>query len=102
MGLARCKSVGSGIGHRKIHFCCLGRAEVAVRAGLLYLIEGIAEHLIVGFFTVEEKINGLSDLFVLNLAVEILINHLGSLLERDIGEQVCAQVARDGDVISRP
>ena len=102
VSLACCKSIRSGIGHGEIHFRRLGGAEVAIRAGILHFVEGIAEHLIMRFLAVEEKIDGLSDLFILDLTVKVLINHLGSLLGRDIGEQVRAQIACDGDVISRP
>jgi hypothetical protein len=56
-------------------------------------IEGIAEHLIMCFLAIEQEVDGFAYLLILDLAVEMLINHLGSLLGRDIGEQIGAQVA---------
>ena len=64
----------------------LDRAEIAVGAGFLHLVEGIAEHLIVRLLAVEQKVDGLSHLLVLNLTVEILVHHLGSLLRCNIGQ----------------
>ena len=85
VGLACSKGIMAGIGQRKIHLRRLRRTKVTVRARLLHLVEGIAEHLIMGFLAVEKKINGFSHLFILYLAIEILVNHLGSLLGRNIG-----------------
>ena len=58
LGITRGKCIGTGIRHGEIHLCGFGRAEITVGAGVLHLIKGIAEHLIVGFLAIEEKING--------------------------------------------
>ena len=44
-----CKSIGAGIKQRKVHFRCLGGAEILVGAGILHLIKCIPEHLVMGF-----------------------------------------------------
>ena len=80
MGIARCKSIRSGIGHREIHFRCFGSAEVAIGTGVLHFVEGVAEHLILRVITVEEEINGFSDLLILDLTLKIFIYDLFSLL----------------------
>ena len=102
MCLSRSERIRPGIRHREIHLRRLGRAEIAVGAGFLHLVEGIAEHLIVRLLAVEQKVDGLSHLLVLNLTVEILVHHLGSLLRCNIGQKIGAQIPRDGDVIRSP
>lgn len=67
--ITRRKCVGTGVRHGKIHFRGFGGAEIAVGAGILYLVKGIAEHLVVGFLAVQEEINGLAHLFVVDLTV---------------------------------
>ena len=54
------------------------------------------------FLAIEEKINGLSYLFVVDLSVQVFVNHLRTLFGCDITEQVGAQIARNGYVIGRP
>ena len=51
-GFACCERIRTGVGHRKVHFCGLGRAEITVRARILHLVKGISEHLIVRFLAV--------------------------------------------------
>ena len=97
-----CKCVGAGVGKGEIHSGGLGRSKVAVGATFLYFVEGIAEHLIMRFFAVEQKINSFAHFLILNLTVKILIHHLGSLLGCNIGEQIGTEVARYCDIIARP
>ena len=52
--------------------------------------------------TVEQKIYCLADLLVLYLPVEVFVNYLCTLLGSDVGQKVCAQIARNGNIISRP
>ena len=70
-----------------------------IGAALLHLIEGIPEHLIVGLFPVEQKIDDLPYFFILNLSVQIFIYHLCSLFRSDITEQVRTEVPGDRDVV---
>ena len=102
MTLVGFKGIWSGIRKREIHSGCLCRTEVAVRTRFLNFVEGITEHLIVCFLAVEQEINGLAYLFALDLAVQIFIYDLGSLLGCNVGEQVGAQVTGDCDVICCP
>ena len=52
LGIPRGECVGAGIRHGEIHLCGFGGAEITVRAGILHLVKGIAEHLIVSFLTI--------------------------------------------------
>ena len=65
------KRIRSGVRHREIHFCSVGRAEITIRSRFLHLVKGITEHLIVRFLAVEKEINGFSDLLVLDLTAKI-------------------------------
>ena len=47
-----CKGIRTGIRQGEIHFCCLGGAKILVGTGILHLVKGIPEHLIVGFLPV--------------------------------------------------
>ena len=51
-GFPVCESVGTGVRHREIHFRGFGGAEITVGAGVLHLVKGIAEHLVVRFLAV--------------------------------------------------
>lgn len=51
------ESVGTGIRQREIHLCGFGRSKVAVGTGILHLIEGVAEHLIMRLLAIEEENN---------------------------------------------
>ena len=93
--ITRGKCIGTGIRHGEIHFRGFGSAEITVRAGVLHLVKGIAEHLVVGFLAVEEKINGLAYLFVIDLAVKVFVNHLRALFGCDIAEEISTQIPRN-------
>lgn len=41
-------------------------------------------------------------MLILDLPVEIFVDHLGALLRRDVGKQVGAQVPRDRDIVGHP
>ena len=73
------KGVGAGVGHGKIHLRGFGGAEIPVGAGILHLVEGIPEHLVMSLLTVQQEVNGFPYLLVFNLAVQILVHHLGPL-----------------------
>lgn len=96
------ESVGTGFRQREIHLCGFGRSKVAVGTGILHLIEGVAEHLIMRLLAIEEEIDSLAHLFVLNLPVKIPTDHLGTLFGRNIGEQICAKTPCHGDIIGSP
>ncbi len=72
--------------------CCESCTEIAVGAGLLHFAEGITEHLIIYFLSIEQKIDNLAHLLVLNLAIGVFINYLRTLLGRDIGKQIGAKI----------
>ena len=82
--ITRRKCVGTGIRHGEIHLCGFGGAEITVGAGVLHLVKGIAEHLIVGFLAVQKEINSFAHLLVIDLAVKVFVNHLCTLFGCDI------------------
>ena len=90
------------LGHTEIHPRRLRRAEIAVGAGVLHLVEGVAEHLVVGFLAVEQEVDRFAHLFVFDLAVEVFIDDLRALFGSDIREQVGAKIAGDRNVVARP
>ena len=66
------KGIGAGIRHRKVHSRGLGGAEILIGAGILHLIKGIPEHLIVGFLPVQQEVDGFPDFLIIDLTVKIL------------------------------
>ena len=84
--ITRGECVGAGVRHGEIHFRGFGGAEITVGAGVLHLVKGIAEHLIMRFLTVQKKTNGLPHLLVVDLAVKVFVNHLRALFGRDVAE----------------
>ena len=52
LGITRGECVGAGIRHGEIHFRGFGGAEITVGAGVLHLVKGVTEHLVVGFLAV--------------------------------------------------
>ena len=86
------KGVGTGVGEGKIGLRRPGGAEVPVGPAVLDLVEGVPEHLVVGLLPVEEEVDGLPHPLVLDLPVQVLIDHLGPLFGGDIAEKVRAQV----------
>lgn len=101
------KRIAKGVarrGARKVEIDAgiLGHAEIPVGARVLHAVERLAKQCVVRFLAVEQEIDCLAHLLVLNLAVKILVDDLGALLGSDIGQQIRAQIARDGNVIGRP
>ena len=47
---------------------------------MLDLVKGLPEHGIMSFLAVEQEVDGLLDFFVVDLPVQVFINHLGPLL----------------------
>lgn len=91
--LVSSKGIGAGIGEGEIHFRRLGRTKIPVGATVLHLVEGIPEHLVVSLLPVEQEVDGFTDLLVVDLAVQVFIDHLGPLLRSDVAEQVRTQIA---------
>ena len=55
-----------------------------------------------GLLSIEKEIDGLSDLFVGYLSVQIFVYDFGSLFRSDVREKIGAEIAGDGNVISCP
>ena len=51
---------------------------------------------------VEQEVDGFTDLLVVDLAVQVFIDHLGPLLRSDVAEQVRTQIAGHGHIIAGP
>ena len=85
------KGIGARIGQRKIHFGCFCGSEILIGTGILNLVKGIPEHLVVGLLPVQQEVDGFPYLFIINLAVEIFINHLGPLLRGNVAEKIRTQ-----------
>ena len=100
--ISACKGIRAWIGHGKIHLCRLGGAKVLVGAALLHLVEGIPEHLVVGFLPVEQKIDGFPHFFIPDLPVQVFIHDLCPLFRRNVAEQVCTKVSGNRDIVRRP
>ena len=47
-----CKGIGTRVRQREVHLRRLGGAKILIGAGVLHLIKGIPEHLVMGFFPV--------------------------------------------------
>lgn len=80
----------------------LVHAPIPVGAGILDFLEEFPEHRVVGLLAIEEKIDHLADVPVGDLPVEVLVNHFGALLRRDVGEQVGHEIAGGVDVLGAP
>ena len=78
------KSVRAGVRQGEIHLCGLCGAKVPVGPAILYLVESVTEHLVMGFFAVQEEVDGFADLFVVDLAVQVFIDYFGTLLGRNV------------------
>ena len=91
-----------GLGHAEIHSCGPCCAEIPVGTGVLNFVESLPEHGVVSLFPIEKKINGFLDLLIVDLAVQILIDNLCSLLGGDVGQQIGAEVAGYRDVVACP
>ena len=55
-----------------------------------------------GLLPIEEEIDGFAHALIVDLTVEILINHLGPLLRRDVGQNVRGGVSRLVDIGGGP
>ena len=89
-------------GEIKIQPGILGYAKISVGAGILDAVEGFAEHGVMRLLAIEQEIDGLTDALIVDLAVEIFVDHFGALFAGDIGKQVCAEIACNGNVIRSP
>ena len=96
------KGVGAGVGEGKIGFRGLCGAEVLVGPAVLDLVEGVPEHLVVGLLPVEEEVDGLPHPLVLDLPVQVLVDHLGPLFGGDVAEKVRAQVPGHRHIVGGP
>ena len=63
------KGIRARIRHRKIHAGGLGGTEILIGTGILHLVEGIPEHLVVGLLPVQQEVDGLTHLLVTDLPV---------------------------------
>ena len=54
------------------------------------------------FLAVQQKINGLPHMLILNLTIQVLVDHLGALFRRDVGKQIGAEIAGHRHIIARP
>ena len=84
------KGIRPGVGQGKIHFCGFGCTEITVRAAVLHLVKCVTEHLVVRLLAVEQEVDGFPHALIVNLAVQLFIDHLGALLRRDIAQQIGA------------
>lgn len=84
LGFGWVKSLAAGTGQVKIDAGIAGYAPILLRATVLNTVKGFTEHRIVRFFTVKQKVNGFPDAFIINLAVQILVNHFGPLFSGNI------------------
>lgn len=96
------KGLAAGIGQVKIDAGVHRGAPLLLAAGVLNAVEGLAEHGVVGLLPVEEEVDGVPHPLVVDLAVEVLVDHLGPLLGGDVREDVGCQVAGLVDVGGRP
>ena len=87
--LGRVEVLAAGAGQIEIDAGIHGFSPMLLRLGfILYLIEGLPEHGIMGLLPVQQEIDGLPHAFIVDLPVQVLVDHLGALLGGDIGEDV--------------
>ena len=84
------KSVGAGLGKRKVHFCCFCRTEVTVGSAVLHFVESVPEHLIMSLLAVQQEVDRFPHRLVVDLPLQVLLHDLGPLFRSNVAEQISA------------
>ena len=92
LGFSRIEGLSSGRGEVEINPGILGDSPVLVGTGLRNFIEGFAEHGVVSLFSIQKKVDGFANTAVIDLTVQVLIDHLGPLFAGDVGQQIAGQI----------
>ena len=94
--------VGGRIRHAEIHFCSLRRSKILVGSGILYFVKRLTEHGVMRLFPIQQEVDGFPHFLIADLPVKIFVDDLRALFRCNIGEEICAQISGDCDIITGP
>ena len=100
--LGRIEALAAGPGQVEIDPGVVGGTPVFLGAGVLNAVESLPEHGVVGLLPVEQEVDGLPDPLVVDLVVQVFVNHLGPLFGRDIRQDIRRGIAGFVDIGGGP